>query len=584
MLNAKADLTLYRRMLGYLKPYRKRFIIAVLASLPVAGIQAGAAWLIGPFTDQLLREQDFSLLYWVPAALIIGTLLQGVCQYINEYCTSYTGQSLTQTMRIELFRKLGTMDLSYFKNNPVPDLLTRYCTDPAQLQSAINDNLQDLIVKVATIIGLAAVLLTRNWQYALLSLAIISVIVVPLGIISKKIRKMDHVTRALTTRLYIIFIEYCQGFKIIKAFGLDRFQQKRYDACLKEYFDTAMRINKAGILLKPAMQLIAMVGMSVVFVIGVWQIQTGQMTPGGLTSFIVALALLISPIKTVGSVITKMQRILAPAERVFEKMDLQSRIVDPPNPKTVDRFETLEFDHVSFEYEPDKPVLRDIQLRVKAGETVALAGSSGGGKSTLVDLIPRFYDPTEGRILLNGFDLRELSLHSIHSLIAIVSQDAVLFDTTIKENIILGKLDATDEEIRKAMEMAYLTDWVDSLELGWDTPVGENGCLLSGGQKQRITIARAFLKNAPLLILDEATSALDNESEAMVQQALATLMTGRTTFVIAHRLSTIRHADRILVMEKGAIAESGSHDELLEQGQIYSRLYNLQFRESPLAV
>ncbi len=573
------DFILYARMLTYLKPYRKRFVVALLSSLPVAALQGSIAWIIGPFTDQLLKKQDFSLLFYVPVVLIGASLIQGVCQYVNEYCSSYIGQSITETMRTALFEKLLARDVNYFKKHSWSEIFSRYCVDPGAMQAAINDNLQDLIVKIATIIGLAAVLLYRNWLYALVSICIISLIILPLSIISKKIRRMDHVTREITVRLYRIAQETTVGNKIVKVFQLGEYQNKQYKKVLDELFSVSMRTSKAGILLKPLMQMIGSIGISIVFVFGVWQIQQKQMTPGDLTSFIVALVLLIQPIKTVGSVISKMQRIFAPAERVFEKLDLDAQIKDRPGSAEVIQFEILEFRDVSFEYDLNKPVLKNINLKVQAGETIALVGPSGGGKSTFVDLIPRFMDPTNGEVLLNGCDLRELSFKSLHPLMAIVSQEAILFDGSIRDNIALGKLSASDEEIHTAMEMAYLSDWVDSLELGWNTRVGEGGCLLSGGQKQRITIARAFLKNAPILILDEATSALDNESEAIVQHALNKLLAGRTVFVIAHRLSTIKNADRILVLEQGNIIESGTHEQLLACEGLYHKLYHLQFRK-----
>lgn len=576
------DLNLYKRLLFYLKPHRKRFIVAMLTSLPVAGLQGALAWLIGPFTDTLLKKQDYTILYLVPVVLFIVVVVQGVCQYINEYCTGYIGQCITQELRSVLFKKLGSMDLAYFKKHIWSDICSRYCIDPAQLQLTVNDNLQDLIVKIFTIIGLSGVLLYRNWAYAIVSLVILSTMVIPLAIISRKIRKMDFVTRELSVNLFAIAQELVLGIKIVKVFRLVKHQEKKYEQCLRDLFGASMRIMKAGIILKPLMQIISTLGISLVFVIGVYQINRHQMTPGDLTSFVVALVLLISPIKTVGSVISKMQRVFAPAERVFEKMDLKPALVESPNPKSITHFDTLEFRQVGFEYEPGKPVLQDISFQVQAGETIALVGPSGGGKSTLVDLIPRFMDPQHGQILLNGIDLKELSFDSIHSLMAIVSQDAILFNTTIKENILQGNLKASDAEVREALEMAYLTDWVDSLEKGWDTPVGEFGCLLSGGQKQRVTIARAFLKGAPVLILDEATSALDNESEAVVQQAISKLLKNRTVFVIAHRLSTIKHANRILVLEKGHIIESGSHEQLLTNEGLYNKLYHLQFKKNEL--
>lgn len=573
------DLSLYKRLLFYLKPHRKRFIVAMLTSLPVAGLQGALAWLIGPLTDTLLKKQDYTILYLVPLVLLIVVVVQGVCQYINEYCTGYIGQRITQELRSVLFKRLGSMDLAYFKKHIWSDICSRYCIDPAQLQLTVNDNLQDLIVKLFTIIGLSGVLLYRNWAYAIVSLVILATMVIPLAIISKKIRKMDFVTRELSVNLFAIAQELVLGIKIVKVFGLVKHQEKKYEQCLHDLFGASMRIMKAGIILKPLMQMISTLGISLVFVIGVYQINRHQMTPGDLTSFVVALVLLISPIKTVGSVISKMQRVFAPAERVFEKMDLKPALIEVPNPKSVTRFDTLEFCHVGFEYEPGKPVLQDINFLVQAGETIALVGPSGGGKSTLVDLIPRFMDPQRGQILLNGIDLHELSFDAIHALMATVSQDAILFNTTIKENILQGNLKASDAQVREALEMAYLSDWVDSLEEGWNTQVGEFGCRLSGGQKQRVTIARAFLKGAPVLILDEATSALDNESEAVVQQALMKLLKNRTVFVIAHRLSTIKHANRILVLEKGHIIESGSHEQLLTQEGLYNKLYQLQFKK-----
>ncbi|MEM0950570.1 MAG: ABC transporter transmembrane domain-containing protein [Cyanobacteria bacterium P01_H01_bin.74] len=574
------DAKLYIRMLYYLKPYRFRFLASMLSSLPVALMQGGAAWLIGPLTDQLLKEQDFSKLIIIPALLMGATVIEGCCMYINAYCSSYIGQGITLKMREELFAKLSTMEFSYFKKNAMPDLLTRYCSDPGQLQMAINANLQDLLIKLMTIIGLTAVILYRNWQYALISLFIISFIVWPLTIISKKVRHMDHINRELTSELYILFQEFYQGYKMIKVFNLDHHQIKRYNRCLQECFSAGMGIMKATIVLKPIMHLITATGLSAVFLIGVYQIQSKAMTPGDLTSFVVALVLLLQPIKVVGSVFSKMQRIFAPAERVFEKMDLPAQIQNPENPVAINEFKTLSFRAVSFSYEPENPVLQSISFDVTAGETIALVGPSGSGKSTLVDLIPRFMDVDAGEILMNGQNIKTLALKNLHQHFAIVSQDPVLFSGTIKENLLMGKLNATDDELKTAMAMAHLTDWVNTLEEGWNKQVGDSGGFLSGGQKQRVAIARAFLKDAPILILDEATSALDNESEAMVQEALSRLRVGRTAFVIAHRLSTIQHADRILVMQGGRIVEDGTHASLVDAKGLYHKLYQLQFREA----
>ncbi len=554
-------------------------MVGFFASIPAASLNGAIAFLAGPLVDQLTQAHNYALLTIIPLGILVVSIVQGVCDYLSDYSMNYVGTAISRDLRLELYEQLSTMDLKYFKESTSGDLLTRYYSDPTILQQAIVTNLQSFLMEFFSALFLASVLLYRSWGLAIIAMVIISFIVIPIQILSKKMRALDHESRELQSTLYDIFNESVFGAKIIMAFGLKAHQQKRFERSLQDFFGNTMRINRAGIVMKPIMQIIASIGIALIVLLGGWQVQHGQMSTGELTSFLIALVLLYRPVKAVGSVFTKIQRILAPAERVFEKLDIKPTLVETPSPQEIADFQSLQFNHVSFAYVPEKPVLQEVSFRVEAGDVIALVGPSGGGKSTLVDLIPRFMDCHDGEILLNNIPLNQISFGSLRRLISIVTQDTVLFEGNIRDNIVLGKLDASEAELEKALDMAYLTDFVAELPKGLETRVGERGLLLSGGQKQRIAIARAFIKQAPLLILDEATSALDNESEAMVQEAMKNLMQGRTVIVIAHRLSTIKHANRILVVQQGRIVESGTHENLLKiTDGVYHRLYQLQFR------
>lgn len=577
------DMMLFRRMGTYLAPYKSRIFWGMLASIPVSAFDAATAWVVGPFVDFILKAKDSQFLFYIPLLIVGGSFLQGVFEYLSQYLTSYVGLSVSQTLRKELFQKLSRMEFLYFKNHNSGELLTRYFSDPGNLQQTLVANVQGVVINFFSMLFLAGVLFYRNWQFALIAIGIISFIILPIQAISKKVRHLDHVAQKIMSRLVGIFYEFVHGVDILRVFNLVPHHVQRFDKALDELFSANIRTIKANILLRPIMQAIGSVGLSIIVMLGCYNMIHGAMTPGELISFALALLLLYRPVKNLGGFISRMQQILAPIERVFNKMDQVPALQEGTTPKTVDHFETLVFEHVSFEYKPEERVLKNINLTVKAGDTVALVGGSGGGKSTFVQMIPRFFDPLEGRIRLNGIDLRELSFWSLSSLIALVSQNTILFDGTIRENIRLGRPGASDTDVQKAVRDAYLEDWIHTLPLGLDTPVGEQGMLLSGGQRQRVAIARAYLKDAPILILDEATSALDNETEAMVQMALTELQKNRTVFVIAHRLSTVQFADRILVMDKGQIVESGTHLDLLAQEGIYNKLYSLQFRHQETA-
>ncbi|WP_373531840.1 ABC transporter ATP-binding protein [Vampirovibrio sp.] len=577
-MNIKNDRENYLRLLGYLKPYRTRFIGSVLASIPASSLNGVLAFAVGPFLDKLVNEQNYLFLLGVPVLVFTAMLAQGFFDYISNYFSSHISYAITRDLQLELFNQLTRMDLRFFKMRTTGQVFTRFYSDCNRLQQAITSNLQGFSIEIFSFIFLAGVLFYRNWQFAFISIFIISLIALPLYFISKKIRQLDHHQQELSAHMVNIFSECINGVKEVKSFYLESFLRKRFRKNQSEFFSNLISSTKAGIMLRPLMQLISAIGFCVIFGLGILQVQSGKMTLGDVTSFLLALILLYKPVKAISSVLSKVQRIMAPAERVFELLDIKPEMVDATDAQEIKPFESLRFENVHFAYKENEPVLKNINFTLKKGEVLALVGSSGGGKTTLVDLISRFYDPDQGRVLLNEIDLPQLKTSALRDLIALVSQETILFDATIHENIRLGNLEATDADIEQAARDACLLDWVQSLPEGFNTRVGERGGMVSGGQRQRIALARAFLKNAPLLILDEATSALDNESEALIQEATMRLMKGKTVVVIAHRLSTVRFANRILVVSGGEIVESGSHEELLAQTGLYHKLYHLQFR------
>jgi subfamily B ATP-binding cassette protein MsbA len=574
-----SDTALYIRLLGYLKPYRGRFFLGMLASIPAASMDGAVAWGIGPLLDSFIKTQNYAMLMTVPLIVVGATVFQGISFYLSTYCNNYVGTAISRDLRSKLFEQLSGMELAYFKKNSTGELYSRYVSDPATLQQAIVSNLQDFVLQLFTFVGLAVVLIYRNWIFAIVALGVISTITIPLQLISRKVRSLDHESNDNLARMVSVFTEAITQAKLMIGFQLEDYQRKRFSQALAQYFSISMRILKAGTWLKPIMQLIAALGIAAIVVFGAVQVQNKAMTAGALASFMLALIFLYKPVKTLANIMNKVQRLLAPAERVFEKLDTRSGLQEEiAHPLRFERFETLTLENVGFQYEPGKAVLKDINFTVDAGEIIAFIGPSGGGKSTLVDLIPRFMDVTSGEIRVNGAPVKNVSLDWLRSQVAIVTQEPLLIDASIRENIRLGKLDATDAEIWDAVESANLRDFIEAAPRGLETPVGSSGGGLSGGQRQRVAIARAFLKNAPLLILDEATSALDNESEAKVQDALVRIMQNRTVFLIAHRLSTVRCATRILVLNQGRIVESGTHDDLLSLEGLYHKLYHLQFR------
>lgn len=570
---------LYARLLGYIRPYWKPFALGLAAAIPGGSLDGAIAWMAGQGMQQVFINKREHLIYFVPLAVLVIALVQGVTRFTESYCIRLVGASAIRDLRNELFCHLEKQPLSYFQSQSSGVLIGRMINDVGIIENAISQTFQSMISRMITLLSLSAVLIIQGQWLSVIAFSVLSTIFIPVSIMGKKIRKSSRNGQEAIGDLVGVLSESIQGAKVVQSFNLEQFQIARFFSTNQSFMHNTMKAVRAEALLSPILAMIGAFGIAAVLWVAGWQVVHHTMTLGSLSSFVIALLLLYSPIKNIGRINGVIQPALAAATRVFEVLDRRSEIADAEDPIDLQRgAHHIEFQHVYFQYPGHTTtVLKDIELLINPGETVALVGLSGSGKSTIASLVPRFYDTTSGCIAIDGVPLTKYRTASLRAEIAVVTQDNFLFNTSVEENIRLGRIDATTEEIESAAQAAYCHDFISELPQGYQTQIGERGMRLSGGQQQRLAIARAFLKNAPILILDEATSSLDNESEAMVQKALSDLMVGRTVVVIAHRLSTVRHADRIVVLDGGQIVETGTHDELVQHNAVYARLLTAQF-------
>ncbi len=576
---------IYKRLLTFLKPYRIRLLLAAVFMLLTSGMIAAQTYIVKPAFDKVLLNKDLKLLFLLPPAIIIVSILKGVASYGRDYFMGYVGQKVVNDIRDRLYSHATSLSFSYFTKTPTGVIISRIINDVNLVQGALTRAPSSLVQGLTTMLALTGYILYLNWRLAAFSIVVLPLAGFALSKFSRRFRKISTQMQEQVGGLTVHLHETIAGVRIVKAFGMESYENQRFAERNKKLFNSLMRSLKTSAVSHPVMEVISMLGTSLVILFGGYWIIRGSMTVGEFLSFMTALVFFYRPLKDLNGINNTLQDGIAAAQRVFDVLDTRPEIKNSRGASAVSRdFKTITFRDLSFKYEDDY-VLRHIDLTVRAGETIAIVGRSGGGKTTLVNLIPRFYDVSEGAILIDGLDIRNATIESLRSCTAIVTQQTILFNDTVRDNIAYGNAAKSLDDVVRAARAAYAEDFIRALPEGYDAVIGESGVKLSGGQRQRIAIARALLKDAPILILDEATSSLDTESEREVQNALDTLMQGRTSFVIAHRLSTIMNADRIIVLKGGRIVEQGRHEELLSMGGEYKNLYDQQFRdETPAKV
>ena len=576
----------YAKVIPYFKKYWFRTALALGLAIPIGSLDAVIALSLKPYMDIVMVDKTVQSPWYIPLLIVAFTSTQGLLNYLSTYMNAWVGGKVTNDFKKTLYNKLMHKDSSFFDMRTSGDIMRWFNNDVNTACGSLLNNLKTGISRIFSSLSLICVLLYNSWQLAIIAIVVLICAVVPLTKMRAMIKAITDKSESAGGKVITAYNEAFAGNKVVTAYNLYDYQNKIFDNVLDSVFGLGMKITQKTGWLSPMMHIVVSVGIAAVIGLGSYMIVKGTITSGNFVSFITALIMLYTPIKLLGNNAKNMQNALLALERVIKQLEAQPAIKTKADAKTLTGMnDSIEFKNVNFEYRKNKPVLKNVSFTVKKGETFALVGNSGGGKSTIVNLIPRFYDIKSGNVMIDGVDVRDITLESLRDNISIVFQDNFLFSGTIRENIMLGNLNATEEELRKALKDSYLEDFVNSLEKGLETNIGERGVLLSGGQKQRIGIARAFLKNAPILILDEATSALDNEAEKIVQQAIENLMKDRTVFVIAHRLTPVQNADRIAVIKNGELVELGNHNELVHiENGVYKHLYESQFAKVGAAV
>ena len=573
-------LKIYQRILELVKLQWPRLLVAMLCMMLVAFLTAGTAYLVKPVLDEIFFKKDMRMLKLLPFAIIILYAVKGACYFGQNYLMNYVGHSIIMRLRDKLYVHIQMLPLSFFHKTKTGILMARIINDVNIVKGMVSNAITGVLKDSFTIICLLFVIFYRDWKLALIAIAIFPLAVIPIVNFGKRLRRLSTRCQEAIADMSFLLHETFTSNRIVKAFGMESYENRRFFERTSRLFTNEMKAVGVRSISSPVMELLGGIGITLIIWYGGYKVVTGTSTPGTFFSFMAALIMLYEPVKKMSGLNNTIQEGLAAAVRIYDILDTASDIVDREDAIGLESGpHSVGFRNVFFKYE-DQMVLKNINLEVKKGEVLALVGMSGGGKTTLVNLIPRFYDVTEGSILMDGYDIRDVTIASLRRQIGIVTQDPILFNDTIRNNIAYGNTDAKESDIVAAAKAAYAYDFIQRLPEKFDTVAGERGIRFSGGERQRICIARALLKNAPILILDEATSSLDSESELTVQRALENLMKGRTTFVIAHRLSTVRHADRIIVIVDGKIVEEGKHEELLALEGEYHKLHDMQFENN----
>ena len=571
------------RLLQYVKPYKSWLVISMVCMVIVASMAGAQAYLVKPLLDEIFFNKDSTMLKLVPLVIMGVFLVKGLFSYSYNYFLQKVGQSIIRDLRNLLYSHIQSLPLSFFQKKPTGELISRILSDVNLIQGAVSNVLVGILKDTCQVIFLIGVIFYQDWRMASIAMISLPLVIYPIVNFGRRHRRLSRGSQQTTAQVSNILYETITGNRIVKAFSMEKYEVSRFAKTLDELFAIVMRNTRIGAISSPLMEVLGGVGISLVVWYGGSQVLADKSTPGTFFSFLTALIMIYQPIKGVSAINNSLQQGIAAAERVFDVLDIQSDVAEKKDAIELPLIkDSIEFTNARFQYDKDTEVLKGINLKVKAGEVLAVVGTSGGGKSTLVNLIPRFYDVSSGSLTIDGTDIRDVTFKSLRDQVGVVTQQTILFNDTVRNNIAYGSLDASEEQIKDAARAAHALGFIQNMPKGFDTVIGESGARLSGGERQRISIARAILKNAPILILDEATSSLDTESEHEVQQAIENLVQSRTTIVIAHRLSTIRNADRIVVIQDGEIVEEGTHDTLLPLEGVYKMLHDMQFQNDAM--